>query len=85
MRFGTTMNVPLVMPWARITCSHSGSVSKPGWSGSEPMAVGYTITSAPCSEYARATSGNHSSQQVGKPSARRSTVDDRVAAVAGRK
>ena len=40
MRLTATMNVPLAMPLAVITCSHSGSVSKPGWSGSEPMAVG---------------------------------------------
>ena len=35
-----TMNVPLAMPLAMMTCSHSGSVSKSGWSGSEPIAVG---------------------------------------------
>ena len=83
MRFGTTMNVPLAMPLARITCSHSGSVSKPGWSGSEPIAVGYTITSAPSSAYERATSGNHWSQHVGKPNAGVVERDDGEAGVAG--
>ena len=40
MRLTATMNVPLAMPWPTITACHSGSVSKPGWSGSDPMAVG---------------------------------------------
>ena len=40
MRFTATMNVPLATPLPTITRSHRGSVSNPGWSGSEPMAVG---------------------------------------------
>jgi len=32
---------------ALITDRHIGALSKPGWSGSEPMAVGYTMSSAP--------------------------------------
>ena len=83
IRFGTTMNVALVMPCARITCSQSGSVSKPGWSGSEPIAVGYTSTSAPPSEY--------DARDLGKPlvpagreaEARAGEVDHREARVAG--
>jgi hypothetical protein len=34
------MKVPLAIPLATMTFSHSGSVSKSGWSGSEPIAVG---------------------------------------------
>ena len=37
------MNVPLAIPLPVITCSHNGSVSNRGWSGSEPIAVGYTM------------------------------------------
>jgi hypothetical protein len=40
MRLTATMNVPLAIPLAVITRSHSGWVSKSGWSGSEPIAVG---------------------------------------------
>ena len=34
------MNSPLAMPLPTMTCCHNGWVSKSGWSGSEPMAVG---------------------------------------------
>ena len=40
IRFTAIMNVPLAIPFPTITFSHSGSVSKSGWSGSEPIAVG---------------------------------------------
>ena len=50
MRFTATMKSPFAMPLAVMTRSHSGCVSNPGWSGSEPIAVGYTSTSAPASE-----------------------------------
>ena len=40
MRLGTTMNNPLLMPLATITCCHSGWVSNFGNDGSEPIAVG---------------------------------------------
>ena len=40
IRLTATMKVPLAIPLPTITCCHSGSVSKPGWSGSEPIAVG---------------------------------------------
>ena len=40
VRLIATMNVPLAMPLPTITCCHSGWVSKSGWSGSEPIAVG---------------------------------------------
>jgi len=61
------MKRPFAMPLPMITFCQSGWVSKSGWSGSEPMAVGYATMFATPSEYARATSGNHSSQQVGRP------------------
>ena len=40
IRFTATMNVPLATPLPTMTFSHRGWVSKSGWSGSEPMAVG---------------------------------------------
>jgi len=39
-RQNAIMKVPFMIPCARITCSHSGSVSNAGWSGSDPIAVG---------------------------------------------
>ena len=52
-----TFALAIALP--RITVSQSGSVSKSGWSGSDPIAVGYTSRSASCTLYARASSGNH--------------------------
>ena len=40
MRLTATMKVPLAIPLATITRCQSGWVSKSGWSGSEPIAVG---------------------------------------------
>ena len=40
IRLMATMNTPLAIALPMITCSHSGSVSKSGCSGSEPIAVG---------------------------------------------
>ena len=42
--------------------------SLPGAGGSEPIAVGYSSTSAPMSAMLRALSGNHWSQQIPTPS-----------------
>ena len=40
VRLTTTMKVPLAIPFATITFSHSGRVSNFGTSGSDPIAVG---------------------------------------------
>ena len=78
------MNVPFVIPLPTMTCSHSGC-------GVEVRVVGLASRSLsgrraprrPASEYARASSGNHWSQHVGKPKRASPSADDREGVVAG--
>jgi hypothetical protein len=61
------LSLTFAAAWPCMTrCQWSAELMVGSW-GSVPMAVGYKITSAPCSAMARAASGNHWSQQMATP------------------